>query len=42
MPSIYYPSLSSDQKPGDQIRLVGEEFHHWAYVAHRRIKETVF
>ncbi|MDY0111571.1 MAG: RsmE family RNA methyltransferase [Candidatus Syntrophosphaera sp.] len=41
MPSIYYPSLSSDQKPGDQIRLVGEEFHHWAYVAHRRIKETV-
>ncbi len=41
MPSIFYPSLDANMKPGEQIRLAGEEFHHWAYVAHRRIKETV-
>jgi 16S rRNA (uracil1498-N3)-methyltransferase len=41
MASIFYPSLNADIKPGKQICLSDEEFHHWAYVAHRRIKETV-
>ncbi|MDD4223428.1 MAG: RsmE family RNA methyltransferase [Candidatus Cloacimonetes bacterium] len=40
MPSVYYPGLETTQA-GSLIRLEGEEFHHLARVAKRRLKEAL-
>lgn len=40
MPSLYYPGLESFGV-GSELRLEGEEFHHLAHVARRRLSEPL-
>lgn len=40
MPSLYVPQIQ-ELAPGDEFRLEGEEFHHLARVAKRRLQEPI-
>lgn len=40
MPSVYYPGLER-HAPGDLLELTGEEYHHLAHVAPRRLSQQL-